>query len=721
MSNSKKLAENIDVLDKNLTQVKMNYSSIQEQEGILQSLADRMSLLVSSDDDLMERYQDNLSAFEAYYPEIYDFFKSYEPKKYIIDATDGFVNAIDVETGNYFYDYPSFLLAKAQFEKFQKSPSTKKFTFTPGSENEANFIHVDYLNEMVALLSKKSLTAKKSVKPLSKHLSSLLIFGVGAGYHIEMFSQQHSPSCVYIIEPDLDLFYLSLFSINWSQVLKIFDEKGTRVFISLGEQKDHFFDDVILKSAISGRYQMAHVTGYIHYKSPQISEILTEFNRRYLEMGRGWGFFDDAVMSIGHMLGNLQQKVPLLKKQAIRSNNVVDIPVFIVGNGPSLDGLIDTLKANQDKAIIISCGSALSALYEYGIIPDFHAEQERTFPVAEKIQHSCPADFLDGLVLVAPNTVHPAVFSLFKRSMMAAKANEPATALLLNDTENKGLFTNYHFINPTVANTALVMGYNLGFKNFYLFGIDLGQKKGGPHHSKKSLYYGDDEQDSELYSFDEMEAIEVEGNFGGSFICDSFFYQSNANLSHQIVGFEDLQCFNLNDGAKIIGSKPMLAQEFSSLFEGYPQIEKAKLVDHLYSNSLYHDVDGSLYKRLVNDLDYHNFSAVSKALIDLLDAPINTFQDAVDLLFNNTIELRSTTEHIHDLFIGTIMHFQVTLTQLLYDDEDEVSGLKSFKEALIYYRNFLKEAPKYYEKNAEQAHFINDCEWIKKLRRKSNF
>jgi len=721
MPNSKDLAGNIDELDKNLAQVKMNYSSVQEHEVVLQSLADKMSLLVSSDDDLMKRYQDNLSAFETYDPAIYEFFKSYEPKKYIVDATDGFVNAIDVETGNYFYDYPSYLLAKAQFEKFQKSPSTKKFTFTPGCENEANFIHVDFLNEMVALLPKKSSAGPKPIKPLAKHLSSLLLFGVGAGYHIEMFAQQHTASCVYIIEPDLDLFYLSLFSINWSQILTTFDDKGTRVFISLGEQKDHFFDDVILKSAISGRYQMAHVTGYIHYKSTQISEILAEFNRRYLEMGRGWGFFDDAVMSIGHMLGSLQQKVPLLKKDAIRNNNVADIPVFIVGNGPSLDGLIDTLKANQDKAIIISCGSALSALYEYGIIPDFHAEQERTFPVAEKIQHSCPADFLDSLVLIGPNTVHPAVFSLFKRSMMAAKANEPASALLLNNAENKSLFTNHHFINPTVANTALVMGYNLGFKNFYLFGIDLGQKKGGPHHSIKSLYYGEDEQDSDLYSFDEAEAVEVDGNFGGSFVCDAFFYQSNANLSHQIIGFDDLQCYNLNDGAKIIGSKPMVAQELSTLFEGYPQIEKEKLVDHLYSNSIHHDVDARLYKSLVNDLDYHNFSSVSKTLIDLLDAPINSFQDAVDLLFNNTIELRSTTEHIHDLLIGTVMHFQVTLTQLLYDADDEKTGLKSFKEALIYYRKFLEKAPVYYEENAEELHSIKDCKWIQKLKSKSNF
>ena len=54
------------------------------------------------------------------------------------------------------------------------------------------------------------------------------------------------------------------------------------------------------------------------------------------------------------------------------------MPVFIIANGPSLDDSIDVIAANKDRAILISCGSAISALHKVGIKPDIHVETERT-------------------------------------------------------------------------------------------------------------------------------------------------------------------------------------------------------------------------------------------------------------------------------------------------------------------------------------------------------
>ena len=431
------LFNQIDSIEKSLAKMKLDYSSLQVEEKALQGLADSMSLLASSDDDLMKRYQENLSAFEQYHPEIYDFFKSYIPAKYIVDASDGFVNALNVDNGDFFYKYPSYLATKLQFDKFTNSPNIKKFNFDSEEVNEAKFMHVDSIESMISLLPPKNTSQSDNSTFNSNNLSSLILFGVGAGYHIELCAQHYNVACLYIIEPDLDLFFLSLFSINWRFVLTTFEQKGSSLHISLGEQNDSFFNDLMKKSADNGRYQMANVAGYIHYQSPAMSELLKEFNSRYLEMGQGWGFFDDAVMAIGHTLENIKNQVPIIKKDVVNTTDLADFPVFIVGNGPSLDGLIDAIKAHQGKAIIISCGSALSALYKYGIKPDFHCEQERTSPVTEKVIHYCPAEFLEGVVFLAPTTVHPNVFLLFERSIMAPKANEPSSALLLKDEEGK--------------------------------------------------------------------------------------------------------------------------------------------------------------------------------------------------------------------------------------------------------------------------------------------
>lgn len=713
-ASSNSLSSHLDVIEEKLTKIKSDFSSRLDEEQALQALADGMSLLVSSDDDLMTRYQDNLSAFKEYHPEIFEFFKSYIPEKYIVEASDGFVNALDVNTGETFYKYPSFLSTKLQFDKFTQSPTIKKFNFDAEEGNEAKFIHVDSVDAMLALLPEKS---KNKSRLCSSNLSSLILFGVGAGYHLELFAQHYDISCLYIIEPDLDLFFLSLFSINWHFVLTTFDTKGSQVHISLGEQKDTFFDDLMQKSATNGRYQMSHVAGYIHYQSTAISELLTEFNRRYLEMGRGWGFFDDAVMAIGHTLENIKNQVPLLTKHGVNTNNLADVPVFIVGNGPSLDSLIDVIKVHQDKAIIISCGTALSALYQYGIIPDFHCEQERTFPVAEKIEHCCPTEILDNMVLLAPTTVHPAVFSMFKKSMMAAKMNEPSSSLLLRDEVGKTLFSAYHFINPTVANTALVMAYNMGFKNFYLMGIDLGHKQDGKHHSKKSLYYAKDEQDLDLYKVNKDALIELEGNLGGTFLCDSFFHQSNSNLSKQILSFDDLHCFNLSDGAVIKGSEPLTVESLGVIFDKHTSLEKETLLEETITKNGYVD-EGMLFERLVADLDYQYFEEVCHRLLQLNSQKVSSFNEASVLLLNNTIMLNTLTEHAHALLQGSVMHMQVVLTQLLYSSPTERDGINNFNQGIKFYCEFIEKAISYYKENAEQAHFIQDSQWIVKLRNK---
>jgi hypothetical protein len=706
-------SENIGLFKQKLNKLKEESPYIQQYESALQKVADKVSLLVSSDEDLISRYEDNLLAFEEHYPKIFEFFKDYIPKKYIVDATDGFVNAINVENGQPFYPYPSILSTQLQFDNFTKSPSTKEFNFNSYEANEADFIHVDYLNSITALFSEKN--EKINNKERMNKFSSLMIFGVGTGYHIEMLTQKYDTACLYIIEPDLDLFYLSLFSINWHFILDTFDKKNGLIHISLGPQEEDFFDDMMKKSAVNGRFQMANVAGYIHHQSDEINVLLKDFNNNYLSMGQGWGFFDDAVMSIGHTIKNIKSQVPLLKKCAVNNSEFSHLPVFIVGNGPSLDESIDTIKALQDKAIIISCGSALSALYKYGIKPDFHCEQERTFPVAEKIKLSCPIEFLDDIVLLAPTTVHPAVFSMFERSIMATKANEPSTALLLRDELGAELFKAYEYINPTVANTALVMGYNLGFKSFYLFGIDLGHKQGGQHHSKKSLYYNDDENDLDLCAVNKYKSIEVDGNFGGKFICDAFFYQSNMSLSQQILAFDDLHCVNLSDGAAIKGSVSMKINLLESTLDKNFYIDKAKVINKISRCSVYDD-DGSLYRRLASDLDYQYFDDACQKLTILNKDPVKNFEEATALLLNNTVITSELTDHAYCLLIGTIMHIQVMLTQLLYGSRNTEMAIERFNKGMVFYNQFLQQAPQYYRENAEHAHAFKDSKFIVKLR-----
>ncbi|MCJ8321023.1 MAG: DUF115 domain-containing protein [Colwellia sp.] len=718
-SPEKNTVENLETNSSVYENIKFKYKDLESLEAALQKTSDKISLLVSSDDDLMNRYQENMVAFAEYHPEIHDFFKNYEPKKYIVDTAHGFVNAVNVDDGSYFYSYPSYLMSKLQFEDFQANPLIKKFHFfNKKKRNTGNFIHVDFLEQLTEINDKRKAEAETlNTTTLNKNLSSIVLFGLGAGYHLEMLAIQHTASCIFVIEPDLDLFYLSFFAINWKLILETLDERGSRLHISLGEQSDTFFDDIMLFSAKNGRYQLCQVAGYLHYQSKALNDILDVFNKRYLEFGRGYGFFDDAVMSVGHTLSNISNNIGLVKSSACKKHRLDDIPVFILGNGPSLDNLIPYIKKHRSKAVVISCGSTLSALYKYNLKPDIHCEQERTSTTTDILSIICPKDFLKDILFIAPATVHPGAFKLFSKSIMALKANESGSELVLEDKLGKKLFESYQFMNPTVANASLTIATALGFKNFYFMGVDLGQKQDGNHHSKNSLYYDDKDSDEGLYYFNKKQSALEAGNFGGSFICDRSFKESNDNIARQIAMNPSINCFNASDGALIKGAGPLAEDELDKKLTDFDDVNFLDVKNYLLDECILKDNDGTFYKQLVNNLDYDVFSQVCQMLRDSTTQPTINVSDCADVLLKQTEILRGCEAKIHDLLIGTLLHFQVCLSQFLYGETVLINRLKNFKEGLAIYQNFLDMAPNYYRDNALEEHVINNSVFINRLKK----
>jgi len=182
-----------------------------------------------------------------------------------------------------------------------------------------------------------------------------------------------------------------------------------------------------------------------------------------------------------------------------------DIPVFIIGSGPSLDYAVEVIRRCAGKAILVSCGTALGALYRAGIKPDIHVEIERTDVVFRTLSE-LDRKFLKEIPIVGMNTLYPEVFKLGKRGYMFLKPNDTGSALFPSHLPR--LFNS----NPTVTAGAISLMAHAGFRRFYLFGVDLGSKEEEKHHSKLSAYY---REGSILRSLTPKFDRTLEGNFGG--------------------------------------------------------------------------------------------------------------------------------------------------------------------------------------------------------------
>lgn len=705
------LIEKIALLEQRAETLGTQLGSQSEDEAVLQALADRLSLLCVNEDSLVEQFNLNMAAFQEFDLNIYNFFKDYKPERFIVDIVDGFANILDTETRSYIYDYPSYLMANVQVESYCKAPQSTSAMFDLNEENECSFLHSDSLNKVLHVLLDRIDKNAGATRALPKLINSLMVFGIGNGYHIELLAAQHNINNLYIFEPDLDLFFSSLFVANWYQILHKVNKKQLNIHLSLGEQQDTFFEDVLTQSNVNGRYDMAKTYGFIHYQTTKIKGLVKEFKQRFHETIQGWGFFDDSVMSISHMLTSMKQGVPLIKKGALNQNELSDCPVFIVGNGPSLDTLIDVIKAYQDSVIIISCGSALSALYQYGIVPDIHCEQERTSPIAEQLDYYCPAEVLDNIILWGPSTLHPDVYAKFTSKAMAAKSEEPSAPLLMESSLSEH-FELYPYINPTVANTAASMALGFGFQNIYFLGVDLAHKSEGNHHSEKSIYYNAEGDDLNLYDSSNLLDYPVEGNFGDTFYTDPFFSGSRKTLEKLILTSVQTEFFNLSDGALIKGATPLLPSNMTLKRE--PIVDKSLKLRELISNACYQD-DGALYDELSGELDFSGYEKFCRLLISSIDEVDKDFESYLLLLKSHFLMLIDDKLCPRDVFYyllkGSVLHIQAMLTRIIYEAVDERDALDDFNVGLSHYRDFLTSSIKYYKENALKPHYY-ETDWF---------
>lgn len=679
-------------------------------EVALQKIADKVSLLACNENILLRQFEQNLAALQDYFPDIYEVVKDYQPNRYFVEIVDGFANVFDEETRQHIYPYPAYLMATAQLAQFQKAPQSTHSTFEMNEENKGNFIHSTHLNEILRILTNRVDQENSPNKGLPETIGSLVLFGSGVGYHIELLINQHHINNLYIIEPELDLFYASLYTANWRYIFERLNSKKCNLHLSVGIQNNDFFDDLLYQTYQNGRYDVVKTFGYIHYQSPIIEKLLGIYKNRFYEMIQGWGFFDDGVMSLSHTLNNLHCNIPLLKKSAQYNEQLTDVPVFIVGNGPSLDQTIEQIKQFQGKAIIISCGSALSALMSYGIKVDFHCEQERTLPVAAKVKDYGNADLVRTHMLLAPSTVHPETFKLFDRAIMCPKSREPSTDIIINDIVGQKLFEPTVYINPTVSNTAISMGYFLGFREFYLFGVDLGHKQGGQHHSSKSIYYDNDGEDLSLYLSEDSQN-RVEGNFGGEFVCNDFFNMSRAMIEKLLLSRPGIRCVNLSDGAKIANAQPAKTIDLSHK----TNIDKKQLVDDAYNDSAWLDEEHTLYQRVIEKVDCIKFEEICQNLSCIISKPVGSVAEGVAMIRAQSraaVKLE-TGEYTHFALLldGSLLHYQAMLVRLLYEAKDESDSINDFNQAKQHFQSFLHEAPVYYQKNYLVPHITTSDWW----------
>jgi hypothetical protein len=656
------------------------------------------------------RFDNNMAFFEQYVPHLAREFKEYQPQKAFefFCTENGIPNLRWLDNGQVFYEENPYIQTLNQVTAVLESASLIRFNMQIENDNFQQK-HVQFMNKLINE-NIRIQTGNNLLNHVPESVPLCLMFGVGLGYQLAYLYERCTPANVFIFEPDSDLFYASLFTFDWSSLLSYLLENNLGVHFFVGKIEEDIILD--LREVLFNKWPFICATtfGFVHYNSDTLFRIQARVSKELYLLSMGWGFFDDNLFSLSHSLSNIENKVHLLRKKVSLPARVKTTPVFVIANGPSLDGSIEFLKTHADKILIVACGTAITALHKVGIKPDIYIAVERVSVVPDSLATLNDTEYLRDVLLIGPDILHPDCQGFFDRSIYAFKAEEPMWSLLFANTNLMDVFARVAFINPLVGNGGVSFPLHFGFERLYLVGLDNGFKSHQHHHSRFSLYYDDkgDTKDQFKNMALAQGAHVLPGNFGGEVVSNTLFSASVMMLDVAVSYFPHARCFNCSDGAAIKGATPLDIQDIDLSLS--PVLDKKEIIDFLYNEmSAPADISKEEIQKYM-DVEFLDILMEKiKAEWQVLPAQrllfVQLMQTQMEYLSQVSL---SRQRHIAGVLFGSFSSIFTLVTHTLYSVEEEEKALElvdELKPLIIEFFNTMQKLYKHGLDMIQGRHF----------------
>ncbi|KZN44708.1 motility associated factor glycosyltransferase family protein [Pseudoalteromonas luteoviolacea] len=441
---------------------------------------------------------------------------------------------------NNFYGSDAKKSCEDQASLFLKHPTHLRLNYL--SDNATKNTHQKCINGLN--LVAKELGCNPNSKP---QRGTLLVLGLGAGYHIHKLLSLIHYTDVIVVESNIEQYATACANIDLNSIERECKTRhGSLTFFNLTSY-EQFIGQLRAYVNKRGANTLVDISLYRHYSTPLFDQIYTEFKQWRNNLASMWGFFEDELLGLTHSIEN--SKLCAVNSHENVFDDYSNIPVAVIGNGPSLDKNLEKLRQDSANMIVASCGTALGALLKEGIIPDFHIEMERT-PANYYLKERQLTDHrLKDVALVTLSTVYPKLINQFHHKIVFTKGNDLGSELFSNGlTTIKPLF----HCNPTVTNMAAAAFSRLGFNKLILLGCDYGYVDPNAHHSQLSDYFNS-ASDLSQAKFDAE--LKVKGNFREYVYSSRIFNEARLAQEKLIKLTPKLKVYNTSDGALIMGAK----------------------------------------------------------------------------------------------------------------------------------------------------------------------
>lgn len=649
----------------------------------------------------------NLNCLKENFPKLYSKFKNYNLKdNFKLTCNHNGEPNVVYPDGHMLYSETPFSDCLNQVNEFiNKFYDYTRITNTVDEKNSFNQLHFHYKNRLYSKVSDLANTLKKQdlFKKNSKtqnpdSVPLMCMFGLGLGFQLGFLYEKFTPVNIYIIEPNSDFFYLSLCVFEYTPLIEYIKARqlGLKFFIDNDAQR-LFYDFNIYN--IKYETNLSVISFFYHYKSEKTTELWTKLEKDIFSIHPKRGFFDDILTGMCHSHQNIINNEHFLTNTKQLPQEITSIPVLVVGNGPSLDSELDLIKKNNNKVFIIACGTALTALSNYGITADIYVAVERTPDVYNSLLSIKDPKVFENTLCIAPDTVYPKTLSLFRHRVVGFK---PSEAMFPSLTINKKLSntTKYNvltMINPLVSNMGLSTAFILKFKEIYLVGIDCGTAS-NETHSRYSLYYDKFKMKQE-YAENPLNfnKLTYPGNFAET-VKTNFLFKCSINVMEHSISLlpPNTKVYNSSNGARIEGTIPKHLAEIT--------FDSLKKADHPFLRSF---IENEMAES-INDISEQVFTDILKVdrSMEVIDTLIADLKNLPSTRSEIILRLESHLDFINDwpkeglsfcqcAIIGSISHLYIGYVTALYLQAEERKAIKEADILIPTIIDFLQKAKEY--------------------------
>lgn len=588
------------------------------------------------EDLAVETYQKNIEYISQHQPELIKLLGVFEETinsgafslRYDLEYKDGYFDVKVLDTSKYIYSSNSMEISKQICDKVDFKKNTYLFEGFPlyrvSDENQKDLDdRSEGFSDIFPIM--KFYIENTSESDSMKNIEKFIFIGTGLGFHISLIDEKIKAKEYLIIEDDIELFKLSLFTTKYYEIA----QHSTLLF-SVADDENLFL--VTMRKFLS----------------------VTFFNNRYLKYSYFPTHSDNKIKQIQNSLAsqsfaffpykqelkkylrpleyiNTGYKVLNISKH-LDSKIFTKKPLLLLAAGPSFKKNLEWVKKNHKKFIVVAITAVLNTLYEHNIKPDIvtHVDgYEGSMPMFDGIPTK---EFLkDTIIVFGP-------FALSKLRDLFTKEQ-----VFYHESSEKYFETFGELSTPCVGTHSLMLSMIFNASEIYLLGLDLAinQQTGATH----SEGYADsvvvdmskkNKLSNNIKLFDNL--FPVHGNLTDIVYTASITHLSVQYLHENLhkIKKDNQRIYNLNDGARISGAIPTHIENID--INQYSDIDKRELYNLIY-----------------DEFKLNSATNLSKANIESLKLRLSKVKKIKDDIYEyiNNVSHSNSDKYLYDL-LGVI-------------------------------------------------------------------